>query len=155
MRLLFMLVLPLLFSALVVGVAEMGDLGSLGRVGWRTLALTIVVSAIAVLIGLVMVNVLQPGRGVDPVIAQQMLQEGAGGAAGIIQNAPEGVQAGQFFLDLVPSNAFAAAAANQILPVMVFALFFGIGLVMVRSKATDQLQMTLQGVSGDEADRAS
>ncbi|HRP11736.1 MAG TPA: dicarboxylate/amino acid:cation symporter, partial [Terricaulis sp.] len=146
LRLLFMLVLPLLFSALVVGVAEMGDLGSLGRVGWRTLALTVVVSTIAVIIGLVMVNVLQPGRGVDPVIAQQMLQEGAGGAAGIIENAPESVQAGQFFLDLVPSNAFAAAAANQILPVMVFALFFGIGLVMVRSKATDQLQMTLQGV---------
>ena len=146
MRLLFMLVLPLLFSALVVGVAEMGDLGSLGRVGWRTLALTVVVSAIAVVIGLVMVNVLQPGRGVDPVIAQQMLQEGAGGAAGIIENAPSSVQAGQFFLDLVPSNAVAAAAANQILPVMVFALFFGIGLVMVRSKATDQLQMTLQGV---------
>lgn len=146
MRLLFMLVLPLLFSALVVGVAEMGDLGSLGRVGWRTLALTVVVSAIAVVIGLVLVNVLQPGRGVDPVIAQQMLQDGAGGAAGIIENAPESVQAGQFFLDLVPSNAFAAAAANQVLPVMVFALFFGIGLVMVRSKATDQLQATLQGV---------
>ncbi|MCR6644882.1 MAG: dicarboxylate/amino acid:cation symporter [Terricaulis sp.] len=146
MRLLFMLVLPLLFSALVVGVAEMGDLGSLGRVGWRTLALTILVSTIAVVIGLVAVNVFQPGRGVDPVLAQQMLEDGASGAAGIIQGAPESVNAGQFFLDLVPSNAFAAAAANQVLPVMVFALFFGIGLVMVRSKATDQLQLTLAGV---------
>jgi len=146
MRLLFMLVLPLLFSAIVVGVAEMGDLGTLGRVGWRTLGMTVVVSTIAVLIGLVMVNLLRPGDGVDPAIAQQMLADGAGGAAGIIQNAPSSVQAGQFFLDLVPSNAFAAAAANQILPVMVFAIFFGIGLVMVRSKATDQLQATLQGV---------
>ncbi|MGE0045352.1 MAG: cation:dicarboxylase symporter family transporter, partial [Hyphomonadaceae bacterium] len=54
LRLLFMLVLPLLFSALVIGVAEMGDLGALGRVGWKTLALTIVISAIAVLIGLVL-----------------------------------------------------------------------------------------------------
>jgi Na+/H+-dicarboxylate symporter len=146
MRLLFMLVLPLLFSALVVGVAEMGDLGSLGRVGWRTLALTVVVSTIAVLIGLGLVNYFRPGDGVDPAIAQQMLADGASGAAGIVENAPAGVQAGQFFLDLVPSNAFAAAAANQVLPVMVFALFFGIGLVMVRSKATDQLQATLQGV---------
>lgn len=146
MRLLFMLVLPLLFSAIVVGVAEMGDLGTLGRVGWRTLGLTVIVSTIAVVIGLVLVNVLQPGRGVDPVIAQQMLADGAGGAAGIIENAPDSVQAGQFFLDLVPSNAFAAAAANQILPVMVFAIFFGVGLVMVRSKATDQLQLMLQGV---------
>jgi Na+/H+-dicarboxylate symporter len=54
--LLFMLVLPLLFSAIVVGVAEMGDLGSLGRVGWKTLAMTVVISTIAVLIGLGMVN---------------------------------------------------------------------------------------------------
>lgn len=146
MRLLFMLVLPLLFSALVVGVAEMGDLGSLGRVGWRTLVLTILVSSIAVVIGLVMVNLFRPGDGVDQEMARKMLEEGASGAAGIIENAPESVQAGQFFLDLVPSNAFAAAAANQILPVMVFALFFGIGLVMVRSPATDQLQTSLQGV---------
>lgn len=146
MRLLFMLVLPLLFSALVVGVAEMGDLGSLGRVGWRTLVLTILVSSIAVVIGLVMVNLFRPGDGVDQEMARQMLEDGASGAAGIIENAPGSVQAGQFFLDLVPSNAFAAAAANQILPVMVFALFFGIGLVMVRSPATDQLQTSLQGV---------
>jgi DAACS family dicarboxylate/amino acid:cation (Na+ or H+) symporter len=47
LRLLFMLVLPLLFSALVVGVAEMGDLKALGRVGWKTLAMTIVISSIA------------------------------------------------------------------------------------------------------------
>src|SRR5262245_41877156 len=56
LRALSMLVLPLLFAALVVGVAEMGDLASLGRVGVKTLALTVVVSSIAVLIGLGMVN---------------------------------------------------------------------------------------------------
>ena len=56
LRLIFMLVIPLLFSALVVGIAEMGDIRALGRVGWRTLAYTVVVSAIAVLIGLLLVN---------------------------------------------------------------------------------------------------
>src|SRR5690606_15081101 len=64
LRLLFMLVLPLLFSALAVGVAEMGDLKSLGRVGYKTLLFTIMVSAIAVAIGLGMVNLFQPGAGV-------------------------------------------------------------------------------------------
>ncbi|MFN7534725.1 MAG: dicarboxylate/amino acid:cation symporter, partial [Brevundimonas sp.] len=54
--------------------------------------------------------------------------------------------AGQFFLDLIPSNVVTAAAENQILPVMVFALFFGIGLVMARSVATDRLQESLQGL---------
>lgn len=146
LRLLFMLVLPLLFSALVVGVAEMGDLASLGRVGWKTLAFTVVISAIAVLIGLFMVNWLRPGDGVDPALAQRLLTEGAAGAGSIIENAPASVQAGQFFLDLIPANAFSAAADNQILPVMVFALFFGIGLVMVKSKATDRLQEVIAGL---------
>jgi len=146
LRLLFMLVLPLLFSALVIGVAEMGDLGSLGRVGWRTLAMTVVISTIAVVIGLVLVNALRPGDGVDPVLAQQLLADGAAGAAGIVESAPESVNLGQFFLDLIPQNVFAAASANLVLPVMVFALLFGIGLVMARSPATDHLQRTITGL---------
>jgi DAACS family dicarboxylate/amino acid:cation (Na+ or H+) symporter len=146
LRLLFMLVLPLLFSALVIGVAEMGDLQALGRVGWRTLAITVVISAIAVVIGLAMVNFFRPGDGVDPALARQLLADSAGGAQSIIANAPKEVQAGQFFLDLIPSNAVKAAAENQILPVMVFALMFGIGLVMVRSAATDHLQTTIGGM---------
>lgn len=78
LRLLFMLVIPLLFSALVVGVAEMGDLKSLGRAGIKTLLLTILVSGIAVLIGIGMVNLFWPGEGVDPVLAQSLLAQGAG-----------------------------------------------------------------------------
>lgn len=146
LRLLFMMVIPLLFSALVVGVAEMGDLSSLGRAGIKTLMLTILVSTIAVVIGLVMVNVFQPGRGVDPVLAQQLLEQGRDGAAGIVRGAPETIQLGDFFLDLIPSNVFTAAAENQILPVMVFALFFGIGLVMAKSPATDRLQQVIEGM---------
>ncbi|PZO51617.1 MAG: dicarboxylate/amino acid:cation symporter [Alphaproteobacteria bacterium] len=146
LRLLFMLVLPLLFSALVVGIAEMGDLGALGRVGWKTLALTVVISTIAVLIGLGFVNFFRPGDGVDPALAQQLLAQGAEGAAGIVENAPDSVNLGQFFLDLIPQNVFAAASANLVLPVMVFALLFGIGLVLVKSPATDQLQQTITGL---------
>lgn len=146
LRLLFMLVLPLLFSALAVGVAEMGDLKSLGRVGYKTLLFTIMVSAIAVGIGLGMVNLFQPGAGVDRELAEQLLAQGAEGATAIVGSAPQSIEAGQFFLDMIPSNVVTAAAENQILPVMVFALIFGIGMVMARSRATDQLQETLQGV---------
>jgi Na+/H+-dicarboxylate symporter len=146
LRLLFMLVLPLLFSALAVGVAEMGDLKSLGRVGYKTLLFTIMVSAIAVGIGLGMVNVFRPGDGVDPLLAQQLLAQGAEGASAIVGSAPQSIEAGQFFLDMIPSNVVTAASENQILPVMVFALIFGIGMVMAKSRATDQLQETLQGV---------
>ncbi len=146
LRLLFMLVLPLLFSALVVGVAEMGDLKVLGRAGFKSLAFTVFVSAVAVLIGLVMVNIFRPGDGVDPAVAQQLLDQGKAGAAGIVENAKAGSTAGEFFLDLVPSNVFAAAANNEILPVMVFAMLFGIGVVMVRNSATDHLLKSLEGV---------
>jgi DAACS family dicarboxylate/amino acid:cation (Na+ or H+) symporter len=146
LRLLFMLVIPLLFAALAVGVAEMGDLKSLGRVGFKTLAFTIMVSAIAVVIGLVMVNYFQPGAGVDPALAAQLLEDGRDGAAAIVGNAPQSIEAGQFFLDMIPSNVITAAAENQILPVMVFALIFGIGMVMAKSKATDALQESLQGL---------
>lgn len=146
LRLLFMLVIPLLFSALVVGVAEMGDLKSLGRAGIKTLLLTILVSGIAVLIGIGMVNFFRPGDGVDPVLAQQLLAQGAEGAAAIVEKAPESVQFGSFFLDLIPSNIFTAAADNQILPVMIFALFFGIGLVMAKSPNTDRLQNVIEGI---------
>ncbi len=146
LRLLFMMVIPLLFSALVIGVAEMGDLASLGRAGLKTLLLTILISGIAVVIGLGMVNLLQPGRGVDPALAQSLLEQGRAGAANIVENAPTSISLGDFFLDLVPSNVFTAAAENAILPVMVFALFFGIGLVMARSPATDRLQEVIQGL---------
>ena len=146
LRLLFMMVIPLLFSALVIGVAEMGDLASLGRAGLKTLLLTILISGIAVVIGLVMVNALQPGRGVDPALAQSLLEQGRDGAAKIVENAPTSISLGDFFLDLVPSNVFTAAAENAILPVMVFALFFGIGLVMAKSPATDRLQEVIQGL---------
>ena len=146
LRLLFMLVIPLLFSALVVGVAEMGDLKSLGRAGIKTLLLTIVVSGIAVVIGLGMVNLFRPGDGVDPELAKALLAQGSAGAAAIVEKAPESIQFGQFFLDLIPSNVFTAASENQILPVMIFALFFGIGLVMAKSPSTDRLQTVIEGI---------
>lgn len=146
LRLLFMLVIPLLFSALVVGVAEMGDLKALGRAGLKTLLLTIVISGVAVLIGIGMVNLFRPGDGVDPVLAQQLLAQGAGGASNIVAGAPRSVELGQFFLDLIPSNVFTAASENKILPVMVFALLFGIGLVMAKSPSTDRLQEVIEGI---------
>src|SRR5690606_16386626 len=84
LRLLFMLVIPLLFSALVIGVAEMGDVRSLGRIGWKTLAYSALVSAIAVIIGMSLVNALRPGDGVDPVVAERLLGDAADRAQSIV-----------------------------------------------------------------------
>ena len=146
LRLIFMLVIPLLFSALVVGISEMGDVRSLGRVGWRTLAYTVVVSGIAVLIGLLLVNWLQPGAGVDRAAAAQMLAEGSERARAIVDAGATQPQGLDMLLSIVPDNVVAAAADNAILAVMFFALLMGIGLVMTRSPAAQTLQRGIEGL---------
>ena len=145
LRLIFMLVMPLLFSALVVGVAEMGDIRALGRIGWKTLAYTVVVSGIAVVLGLVLVNWLQPGAGVDPATAQQLLSAGADRAQAIVSGSREHPQGLQMLLSIVPDNVVGAAAGNAILGVMFFALMMGIGLVLTDSPSSRTL---LRGIEG-------
>ena len=145
LRLIFMLVLPLLFSALVVGVAEMGDVRSLGRIGWKTLGYTVLVSGIAVALGLVLVNWLQPGAGVDPAVAQQLLAEGSERAQAIVSGSRDQPQGLQMLLSIVPDNVVGAAAANSILGVMFFALMLGIGLVLTKSPSS---RVLLRGIEG-------
>jgi len=146
LRLLFMLVLPLLFSALVVGIAEMGDIRSLKRVGVKTLVYTVLLSSIAVVIALAVSNLFRPGDGVDPVLAQQLLtnaRENAGAIISANAERPSGVAA---FLNIIPNNVFAAASANDILAVMFFALVFGIGLLLVNTPQAQRLQEAIEGL---------
>lgn len=146
LRLLFMLVIPLLFSALVMGVAEMGDIRSLGRVGWKALAYTVIVSSIAVALGMFMVNVFNPGGGVDPELANRLLEEGAGRAQGIVDSARTSGTGMQLLVQIVPDNVFRAAASNDILAVMFFALMFGIGLVLTNTPGAARVKGVVQGL---------
>jgi Na+/H+-dicarboxylate symporter len=146
LRLLFMLVIPLLFSALVVGIAEMGDIRSLKRVGIKTLVFTVALSSVAVVIALAVTNIFEPGAGVDPALAQRLLtdaREGAGAILSRTAEAPSGVSA---FLNIIPNNVIAAAADNDILAVMFFALVFGIGLLLVNTPTTNALQRGIEGI---------
>ncbi|NML13031.1 dicarboxylate/amino acid:cation symporter [Sphingobium sp. AR-3-1] len=145
LRLLFMLVIPLLVSALIVGIADMGEMRSLRRIGLRTLLYTLVVSGIAVVISLALVNLLRPGGGVDPATAQAMLADAGAGAKAVLARSgdtPTGMAA---LIAIIPDNIVAAMANNDILAVMVFALFFGIGLVLVQ---TDQSKILLNAMEG-------
>ncbi len=147
LRLLFMLVIPLLFSALVVGIAEMGEIAALKRVGLRTLALTIGVSTIAVIVSLALVNALQPGAGVDRAEAQAMLAASGDSAGAILDKTattPTGVEA---ILNIVPNNIVAAMTANDILAIMFFALFFGVGILLTADRPHVQtLKTAIEGV---------
>jgi DAACS family dicarboxylate/amino acid:cation (Na+ or H+) symporter len=146
LRLLFMLVIPLLFSALVVGIAEMGEIRELRAVGLRTLFYTIVVSGIAVMISLAAVNLLRPGDGVDPAAARELLAQGGEGAAGIVEASAKSEAGVNQLIAIVPSNVISAMSDNDILAVMFFALFFGIGLLLVQTKRTESLKDAIEGV---------
>jgi dicarboxylate/amino acid:cation (Na+ or H+) symporter, DAACS family len=147
LNLIFMLIVPLLFSALVVGIAEMGDIRALGRIGWKTLAYTVVLSAVAVLLGLVLVNVLKPGVGVDQALAQQLLTENAERAQQIVASIDKQPKGLDMLLSIVPDNVLSAASNNgSILALMFFAVMFGVGLVLTPSKNTDVLKRIIEGV---------
>lgn len=146
LRLLFMLVIPLLVSALIVGIAEMGELRSLRRVGLRTLIYTLVVSGIAVAISLLLVNLLRPGAGVDPAQAQALLADAGQGAKAILDRGGEQPTGMEALIGIIPENIIRAMADNDILAVMVFALFFGIGLVLVQTKESKLLLTAMEGL---------
>jgi Na+/H+-dicarboxylate symporter len=146
LRLLFMLVIPLLFSALVMGVSEMGDLRALGRVGWKTLAYTVVVSAIAVAIGLVLVNLVRPGEGIDPAVANQMLADGADRARAIVTGNTSQAQGLAMLVQIIPDNVIRAAAGNDILAVMFFAVLFGVGMVLTPTAGVERLRSVIEGI---------
>ena len=146
LRLLFMLVIPLLFAALVVGIAEMGEIRALKTIGLRTLAYTVIVSSIAVAISLAAVNLLRPGDGVDPAAARELLAQGGEGAASIVAASAESEAGVNAFVAIVPNNIVSAMGANDILAVMFFALFFGIGLLLVQTARTAVLKDAIEGV---------
>ncbi|MEO7014489.1 MAG: dicarboxylate/amino acid:cation symporter [Dokdonella sp.] len=146
LRLLFMLVIPLLFSALVVGIAEMGDIRSLGRVGWKTLAYTVIVSSIAVVIGITLVNLFKPGAGVDPAVAQQLLSEASASAQKIVASSTMQGSGIDLVLNIVPTNIIRAAADNDILAVMFFAMMFGVGIVMTKSPLAVKTKEVIEGM---------
>lgn len=140
LRMLFGLVIPLIVSALPLGVTGLGDLRRVGRLGVRTLAYTVATSAIAVALGVTLVNLFAPGTSVQAR------------AAGIVATpAPAPAPAGDgfgldFFLALVPKNPVEAMARGDMLAVMVFSLFLGVGLAATRTAGARRLEEALQGV---------
>ncbi len=146
LRLLFMLVIPLLLSALALGVTGLGDVRQLGRIGLRTLIYTVSVSIIAVVLGVGLVNLLQPGTGMSES-KRQILLARAQAASGTLTTTTTAPKAGfDLLVQMIPDNPVKAAANGDMLGVMVFALFLGIGLSLTRTEAARRLEEALQGL---------
>lgn len=145
LRLLFMLVLPLMFSALILGVSEIGDIAALGRIGWRTLLYTVTVTCIAIGVGLLVVNLLQPGRGMDPEMLQQAIA--SSGQAKSITEAKPSLSVIEMLLGIVPRNVVKAAGDGELLAVMFFALMCGVAIVLKPTPATQRFKEMIQGLN--------
>jgi Na+/H+-dicarboxylate symporter len=120
-----LLVAPLILSTIVVGIANMGDSSALGRIGTRAIIWFILASFISIGLGLLMVNLFQPGVGA-PV-------ENVAAAAGSIGEVKK-LDFFEFILSVFPKNAFDAMATNNILQILVFSLFAGIALSALGEK---------------------
>ncbi len=122
LRLIKMIIAPLVFSTLVVGIAHMGDTSALGRIGARTLGWFLGASLVSLTLGLVMVNLLQPGAHsgltLPPVTEGMALDQ-------------HGFNLHDFFVHIVPASIVEAMASNDILPIVVFSVFVGVALVAV------------------------
>ena len=135
LRLIFMIVVPLVFSSLVLGVLELGDVRKLGRVGAKTLLYTLFASGISVLIGVGLVNFFKPGVGVDPSVREDLSASFAAGSKVAIENAEKAQHWTDSLLSLIPRNPLAAAVQaldGEMLALMVFAVFFGVALALIK-----------------------
>jgi len=117
LRLIKMIIAPLVFSTLVVGIARMGDASAIGRVGLKTFGWFISMSMVSLLLGLFMVNLLDPGIGVNLPIPEVTASTGLDKG---------GFNVREFFQHIFPSSIFEAMGKNEILQIVVFAIFFGV-----------------------------
>ena len=127
-RLVQMIIAPLVFSTLVVGIAKLGDLKAVGRVGGKALLWFVTASLISLLIGMLVVNVTQPGVGMNPAGVD------ASGVADVVGKT-KSFSLQNFVEHIVPKSVFEAMATNEILQLVVFSIFFGVAMAGMGDKA--------------------
>lgn len=120
-RLVQMIIAPLVFSTLVVGIAKMGDMKMVGRVGAKAMAWFFTASLVSLSIGLVLVNWLQPGKGTS------IQMENLSSADDLLKNTGS-FSLENFVIHIVPKSIFESMATNEILQIVIFAILFGIAL---------------------------
>ncbi|MEH6437176.1 dicarboxylate/amino acid:cation symporter [Massilia sp. DD77] len=129
LRLIKMIIAPLVFSTLVVGIAKMGDAKEVGRIGVKALGWFIIASVISLSLGLILVNIFRPG---DAMAVSGALPA-VGTSSGIVTSS---LTLKEFITHLVPSSIVDGMAKNEILQIVVFSLFFGTAAAAVGARAT-------------------
>ncbi|MET0261738.1 MAG: dicarboxylate/amino acid:cation symporter [Rariglobus sp.] len=153
-RIIFMIVIPLIFSAIVLGVAEMGDVRKLGRVGLKSVLFTLLLTTTGVAVALTVVNVLEPGRHMTAETREQLTAKYGGAVSDKVEQGTKEAPLADTLLNLIPQNPL-FEAVNSFVPnytgggliaVMVFSLFFGVAMTMAPPDKTEALMSVLKGV---------
>ncbi len=122
LRLIKMIVAPLVFTTLVVGVAKLGDINSVGRIGGKTLLWFVSASLMSLLLGMIMVNLFKPGEAMNLPLPDASDMSGLTGA---------GLSLKQFLYHVFPTSVVESMAKNEILQIVVFSILFGIGTAAI------------------------
>ena len=152
LRLLLMVVVPLVFSALVVGVAGIGDIRKLGRVGIKSFAYTLIITAISVVIGLTLTNTIRPGERIDPETRAQLeARYGADATKRVADAQKTGTTDSpmmQVVKTIVPVNPIAAVAGEtpNMLHLMFFALILGVAATLVPAPVVAPVLRGMEGL---------
>jgi Na+/H+-dicarboxylate symporter len=133
-RLVQMIIAPLVFSTLVVGIAKLGDLKVVGRIGGKAMIWFVTASLISLLLGMVLVNLLEPGKQIDLKIAD---------TAGVqdLMSKKEAFSVEKFVEHVIPKSLAEAMATNEILQIVIFSIFFGVATTAIGSKAEPLLHI--------------
>lgn len=128
LRLVQMIIAPLVFTTLVVGIAKLGDLKAVGRVGGKAILWFVSASLVSLLLGLLLVNVLQPGQYID-------LSQADNDSLKDLMTKQQGFSLERFVEHIIPKSVFEAMATNEILQLVVFSVFFGIATAALGDRA--------------------
>ena len=142
-----MVVIPLVFCSLVVGVASLGDFSKLGRMGGRTLGIFTCTTIIALTIGVTLANVINPGRLVSDEDKAALLANYSDGASSVVGNAAEAPGLTEQLIGIVPQNPIAALANGDMLQIIFFALMLGIALTMLQITRSKPVIELLDGIN--------
>jgi DAACS family dicarboxylate/amino acid:cation (Na+ or H+) symporter len=145
LRMLFMIVVPLVFASIALGVAGLGDLRKVGRVGGKAIAYFLITTAVAATIGLIAVNIVQPGGRLDPGVREQLLETYAKDASSKVEAAATSNFGVETIVNLVPRNPVKAMADLDLLALIFFAFIFGMALTMI---ATDKAKPVIAFLEG-------
>ncbi|AUC81529.1 dicarboxylate/amino acid:cation symporter [Lacinutrix sp. Bg11-31] len=143
-----MIAIPLILAALIKGVSDLRDISKLSKMGGRTIGIYIMTTVIAVSIGLLLVNIVNPGKSISEETRTEMVENYSGSTIKYKDEAKNQKDSGplQALEDLVPENIFAAATSNRnMLQIIFFAMFFGISLILIPEEKGETVKKFFDG----------